>query len=279
MATIEKTGFHPESKRADKYRLFLSRLVDANIVYGQMDKNLLQKYLDKDHIFVAQNTLDTNTLSNIKERLEQEGKDRIKERLGIRHEVNITYIGRMLPSKRPDLLVDIYNLLKTAYGITAGIHFIGNGELLPTIKERVQAEFPAEDFYFHGAIHDNEKTGELLYVSDIMVMPGGMGLSVNHAFCFDCPVLTFKRENGFPAHGPEIEYVVHQKTGFLIEEHTPEAVATALSQFIKNTTLKEEIRNNIQFAVRNVFPLEKMVEGVMECVNYLSNGTQKETLG
>lgn len=269
-----KIGFHPEKRLSDKYRLFLWRLVNANIVYGHADKRILQKYLSKKEVFVAPNTLDTPTLLKIKEKLQIEGKAQIRKRLNIKHKFNIVFIGRMLASKRPELLIDIYSILKSRYNLTLGIHFIGDGEMLQPIKERVRLNVLESDFYFHGPLYDDEKNGELLFISDLMIMPGDLGLSVNHAFCFGCPVVSFKRKNGIPAHGPEVEYVVNNKTGFLIEDSTPEAMAATINDFIRNNTLKEEFQKNIAFTVENIFPLEKMVGGVLDCIDYLTKGQQ-----
>jgi glycosyltransferase involved in cell wall biosynthesis len=265
-----KIGFEPETRFLDKYRLFLLKFADANIIYSRMDKDFLQKYLNKEKLFVAQNTIDTSTLIKIRERLENEGKINIKKRLNIKHEYNIIFISRMLRSKKPELLIDIYEILKNIYGIKAGIHFIGDGEMLPLIKKEVHLKSYDDDYFFHGTSHDNVLNGELLYLSNIMVIPGDLGLSINYSFCFDCPVISFKQKHGYPAHGPEVEYVINNKTGFLVEEQTPEAMANVINSFIVNNQLRNEFTKNIRFSVENEFPLEKMVSGVLDCINYVT---------
>ena len=266
-----KTGFHPEKRLVDKYRLFLLKAADANIVYGQSDKQMLQKYLGKEKVFVAQNTIDTSTFIEIRKRLEVEGCINIKQRLGIRHTHNLVFISRMLRDKKPEILITIYEILKNKYGITAGIHFIGDGEMLPAMKNEVEVKSYTDDFYFHGSVHDPVINGALLYISDIMVIPGYLGLSVNHAFCFDCPVISFREKNGYPAHSPEVEYVINNKTGFLVEEHTPEAMAEAIHKLLINEELEIEIKKNVRDAIENKLTLEKMVSGVIDCVNYVTD--------
>ncbi len=264
------TGFHPEESWSDKYRLFLLKMVDANIVYSQSDRNLLRQFLKKDNIFVAQNTLDTVALGKIRADLEIEGSRAVKDRLAIKHSFNLVFIGRLLSSKSPDLLVDIYTLLKTKYDITVGIHFVGDGEMGPLIRKRVEDIGATEDFYFHGAIHDPRDNGAILFACDLMVLPGALGLSVNHAFCFDCPVVSFKRKNGYPAHGPEVEYLVDYQTGFLVSDHTPEAMAASVYEYFNDPALQDKMQKNVRHAVDQVFPLEKMVGGAMECIEYLT---------
>ena len=267
-----KTGFNPEKKRVDKFRLWLLKWVDAIIIYSQSDKKYLAKYLDPNKIFVAQNTLDTPTLNSIRDELVLEGKLGVKKRLGIQQEYNILFIGRLLASKKPDLLLDIYEILKNKYQFNIGVHFIGNGERFASIKERIEANFDTQDFYLHGAIHDNEKSGELLFASDLMVLPGAAGLSINHAFCFDCPVVSFAAKNWDPAHGPEIEYLINEETGFLLDKHTPEELASVIYKYLNDENLQKKFLYNIRHQVENVFPIEKMVAGVVDCIDYLKTG-------
>lgn len=263
-------GFKPKTRLSDKYRLLLMKWVGANIVYGKEDKDVLKMHLKKSEVFIAQNTLDTISTSKINKKLESDGKLTVKKRLNVDHKYNLIFIGRMISSKKPELLIDMYELLKSSYNLKVGVHFIGDGPMLSKIKEIVKEKFIQEDFYLHGAVYDDVKNGELLFISDLMVMPGYLGLSVNHAFCFGCPVLSFKKINGYPSHSPEVEYVIPDKTGFLLEEHSVEAMAAAGYKFLKDENLKKDFQENIKFMVKEVFPLEKMVDGVVECVDYLT---------
>ena len=143
--------------------------------------------------------------------------------------------------------------------------------MLPKMKSEVAEKSYTDDFYFHGSVHDPVINGALLYISNIMVIPGYLGLSVNHAFCFDCPVISFKEKKGYPAHSPEAEYVINNKTGFLVEEHKPEAMAEAINKLLINKELEIEIKKNVRDAIENNLTLEKMVSGVIDCINYVTD--------
>ena len=69
----------------------------------------------------------------------------------------------------------------------------------------------------------------------------------------------------------EIEYLINEETGFLVENHTAEELASVIYKFINSETLQEKFRTNIRHQVENVFPIEKMVEGVVDCVHYLTD--------
>jgi len=270
-----KTGFHPRQRWVDKYRLWLMKRVDAHIVYSTFDKKVLSHHINRHKIFVAQNTLDTNYLNQIRTALLNRGRESVKSQLGISHPFNICFIGRMLPDKKPELLLDVYEILKNEYHLTPGVHFIGEGPMLPLIKEKVEQRGYSRDFYFHGAVYDDQRSGALLFSCDMMVMPGYLGLSVNHAFCFDCPVLSFETVNGFPAHSPEVEYVVHNKTGFLVKKHSARAIAACLYDYLTDEKMQQAFKRNIRYAVTRIYPLARMVEGVLACINFLENENDK----
>jgi glycosyltransferase involved in cell wall biosynthesis len=123
-------GFHPEKSFNDKLRLFLIKKTDALIFYGQEGKQVISEYVKIDKIFVAYNCLNTIFLSSIRDKLESEGRENVKKRIGFTHKNNLIFIGRILESKHPQILIDIYEYLKNKNEISLCIHFVGDGEYL-----------------------------------------------------------------------------------------------------------------------------------------------------
>lgn len=264
-----KTGFHPESSFLDRVRLFFLKHSDAIIVYGQFDKKLLGNYIDGQKIFVAQNTLNTEGLIKLREQFEQEGKERLKQRIGFLRRFNLIFIGRLLADKQPLLVLDAVQRLVFELGLDVVLHYVGNGAELVALQERTILLGLQHHVIFHGAVHDDVKTGELLFASDMMVMPGYLGLSVNHAFCFDCPVLSFEQQEHGPFHSPEVEYVIDGSTGYLLAHHSAEAIANALNTYLKDSVLQMQFKQHIRNMVVEVFPVEKMVKGFEDAINYV----------
>jgi glycosyltransferase involved in cell wall biosynthesis len=263
-----KEGFHPEHSFLDKIRLYYLRRSDAVIVYGQLDRILLSRYINPAKIFVAQNTLDTNHLSIIKAKLEKEGRLELKQRLGFSQQFNLVFIGRLLEDKKPDLVVDVLKLLLEKFNIDVALHYIGDGPLLHELANKVECLGLKKRVYFHGAIYDDTYNGEILYASDMMVMPGYLGLSVNHSFCFECPIMSFDQHPSGPFHSPEVEYVLDNETGFLVKEHSAAAMAEVLNRYFKDLEIQHFIKCNINKMVRQVFPIEKMVKGFDDAIRY-----------
>ena len=227
------------------------------------------KYVNTEKIFVAQNTLDTHRLSSIRNKLAVEGKDKVKSRLGFDKQYNLVFIGRLLEDKKPLLIIDALYKLINVYELNIALHYVGGGSEYIFLKDKVQQLALENSVTFHGATHNNIKTGEILFASDVMVMPGYLGLSVNHAFCFECPVMSFEQQENGPFHSPEVEYVINNETGFLLKEHSADSLAFALNNYLKSPTLQITVKKNIQKMVSEVFPIEKMVKGFDDAINYV----------
>ena len=259
-------GFYPDTVWADKYRMFLMKLADAVVIYTKSDKQKLGQYIDDNKIFVAQNTLDRTQFLTIKNSLEQEGKDQVKHRLGFTHKYNLIFIGRMLKEKMPEKLLEIYEILNPILPNKIGIHFVGGGDIAH-LQALVNKNNWQTAVKFYGAIYDDAKTGEMLFASDLLIAPNYMGLSVNHAFLFNCPVVTFA-ENNLINHGPEIEYVVNDETGFVIPDVSVEHMANAVINYLENETLQLKMKNNIKRKMETELTIDNMVKGFTDAVSF-----------
>ncbi|MCK4798026.1 MAG: glycosyltransferase family 4 protein, partial [Spirochaetes bacterium] len=266
-----KKGFNPKKSLADKLRLFYLKKADAILLYGKEDKKLLSRYVDNNKIFVAQNTFDTTTLLDIKKKFELEGRENIKKRIGFKYKYNLIFIGRLLKSKYPELLIDIYEKIKDKLNNNLAIHFIGDGEKLKDIKRYVEQNNYTDNIFFHGSIYDDIKTGELLFCSDMMILPGALGLSVNHSFCFGCPVVSFKRGENGPFHGPEVEYVINGNTGFLAKNYDIDDMTKIIYNYLVNKDLQKKIKKNIYELITKTCSLENMVDSIVKCIDYCRN--------
>jgi glycosyltransferase involved in cell wall biosynthesis len=269
------TGFNPQSSWIDKYRVFLMKIADATIVYTQTDKKRMSNFVSENKLFVAQNTLDTKPAKAIRTQLDQIGKETVKQKIGFTHPFNLIYIGRIVEEKRPENLLDIFEILNEKMPKQVGIHFVGGGEIEP-LQKRIEDNNWGDSVTFHGWIHDSQKSGEMLYASDLMIMPGNVGLAVNHAFMFDCPVVTFLQTEMSP---PEIEYIVDNETGFKIPDFSIEKMANTIQAYLQNKALQQSMQKAIRHKMDFELIPENMAKGFTDAVQYVLRKNDYNTEG
>jgi glycosyltransferase involved in cell wall biosynthesis len=265
-----KSGYNPQGSLGDKYRFWLQKKADAIITYSNREKEELVNYgICSQKIFPALNTLDTNKYLAVRDQLEKVGKPTVKHNLGIPFQYNLIFIGRLYEDKWPHHAIEVLDFLVNKMSLPVALHFVGSGEMENFLVEYANNNNLQNNVYFHKEIYDELKTGELLFASDMMIMPGCVGLSVNHAFCFDCPVITFATHNCVPAHGPEIEYIIQGKTGIVINNKSTEDMANAVYNYLKNEVLQQEFKSHIRNLIENVCPIEKLTNGFNDAIHYV----------
>ncbi len=266
-------GFDPQRSWIDKYRVFLMKITDATIVYTQTDKKRMSQFVHPDKVFVAQNTLDTCPAAAIRAQFDTKGKARVKQELGFTRPFNLIYIGRIVEEKRPENLLDIFEILDKKMPNQIGIHFVGGGEI-ESLQQRVAKNGWQEAVTFHGWVHDAQKSGALLYASDLMIMPGNVGLAVNHAFMFDCPVVTFLQTDMSP---PEIEYIVDGETGFKIPNFSIEHMAETIKKYLQNIDLQLSMQKIMRHKMDFELTPENMLKGFTDAIGYVLSNPKNQT--
>lgn len=252
-----RRGFHPGRSLVDKYRRILINHSDGLLVYSQADKDyLLSKGIVRP-VYVLRPTLDSRAISNVKQHYLNNGAEHNN---GRQFKYNLTFIGRMNREKNPRGLLRMFDTFAPEYKQQAGVHFIGDGPELVTCK-RALADHPFRDhFIFHGEVYDEGAVGKIMMASDLVVILGEVGLSVNHALLYGIPVVTFTRDMNGPYHGPEKEHIIHGKTGFWVLKNDYLQLARVVQHYLENKDLQAEMRRFVcEYANVNL-KLEDMID-------------------
>lgn len=260
-------GFNPDKYFTDKIRLYLSQKADAVIFYWENGKEEVSRYSKvTGHYFVAPNTLDTDKQTELKRKFEITGKEKIKSELGVKEKFHFVYVGRLLEDKQIDLLLKAFSHLEKD---TAEIRLtiIGDGPEKSNL-ENLSRELKLKNIFFSGEITDDELTGKWIFISDAFVMPGRLGLSVVHTFCFGTPVISQKKEKHF--HGEGIGYVKDGVNGFLAEDENISELAERMKRIISDPELSDRLRTNAFYSSQNECSVESMINGINSAVEYVS---------
>jgi glycosyltransferase involved in cell wall biosynthesis len=234
-------GFSPETSLADKYRLWLIKKADYLILYGNLSKNILIKYVDEDKIVVAHNSVDSRKNIKLFNKFNTEGIEFVKRRLGFNKKYNLIYVGRLVVDKRLAFLINSFFHVNKVLNSNVFLHIIGSGDQKNTLVDLSYSLGLASSVRFYGDIYDESQLGEFIFASDLVVNPGYVGLSLNHAFSFGRPIITVAQQEGSgPYHSPEIEYLDDRITGILVHSVSELKFAEEVIAFLANLDFNKE---------------------------------------
>ncbi|HMB89729.1 MAG TPA: glycosyltransferase [Rhodothermales bacterium] len=254
--------FDPTQHMQDRYRLALARRVEACACYTQGVADHLRPYLPDKKLFVARNTIGMDTLFAQYDALAKQSKMAVRQELGLAPDAAVlAFMGRLVPEKGTQLLLETFAHI--CQDRPAALLVIGAGPEREAM-EAYTAQHHLPDVHFLGPLPD-EEAAPYLYAADVMLMPGYLGLVINHAFAFGLPVVSRRKPVGVQFHSPEVEYVQSGKTGLLSEGDG----ATDLAEAVR-TVLLDQARfsaNALDYA-RTYLGVDHMVDGLEGAIRY-----------
>jgi glycosyltransferase involved in cell wall biosynthesis len=248
-------AFRPQSNLLDRLHLRIIRLADAYVCYTEEIRQEIAQYAPAERLFVATNTLDTRSLFAVRQALEAEGKDNVKQRLELARRYYLSFAGRLQPRKQVPYLLEVYQILKHHYRTDIGLLLIGPGDL-DYFRRRI-TEAGLEDVHLTGFL-PLEDAGEYLFAADVMVIPGWLGLAVNHAFVFGLPVVSQRFGEHLTGHAPEAAYVQHGQTGWFAQVGDQEDMVRGIMHILEHWQTYSE---NVSAYAERYLRIERMMEG------------------
>jgi len=241
--TSVKNGFDPQNIK-DKIKLFFFNLADGIYFYTSNELELLSSYLHKPKLFYLNNTINVEKITSSILSLNLD-KDKLKIKYGISSKRIVIYCARFVKDRRPDLLIDLIEKMKTD-----DIFFIIIGDGL--YKPNFTGYINVNDF---GAIYDEKIKAELFSMADFSFQPAWTGLSVVESFSHGVPYITLGRSKSI-YQCVEYSYIINGFNGFIVQD-----IIEAQNLLIKtNDDLLNRMKNNsIRFAEENL-TLESMVD-------------------
>lgn len=163
---------------------------DAYLVYTEGGAvRLRAANVESTRVHVVHNTLDMAEQAALHERLRGADTYRIRDELGLRAEsLVVTFIGRVYAEKRVNELITLVRALN-ADGSSLRVEavVVGSGPALPDARVVTAG---LGDVHLLGEVRDQGVVARILRVSAAVVIPGKVGLAVNHAFAHGVPLFT-----------------------------------------------------------------------------------------
>jgi len=155
--------------------------------------------LNEQKAFWANNTLDTEAIWR-----------QYAFKINTSSEKTIMFIGRLIPSKRLDMLFQYFKVLKKKIP-NVKLIIIGDGPNADLVKKEAKND---QNIFWRGAIVDENRICQEMLNTHLVFLPGASGLSIVHSFCYGKPYITLK---DCKSHGPEISYLEDGNNGLILD--------------------------------------------------------------
>ena len=242
---------------------FIGRNADAILVPGTKHMEFFTTLgADPEKIFIM-----PNVSSIEKSAADNENKEKIREKLGLKDKKVVLYVGRLIKLKGVNYLIESFAKLSRKME-NAVLVIVGEGKRKEELQLLVK-ELEIEDkVYFTGNI-DNDLLGGYYLLSNVFVLPSittyfadACPLVVNEAMYFGRPVITsdavgttFMIKNG--------------ENGYVIPERDVDSLCEAIYKVLSDPQLEEKMGKNSEQLIEEGFRYENMIEGFNKAIKYV----------
>jgi glycosyltransferase involved in cell wall biosynthesis len=200
-------------KAVEAFKYQLARSADRCLVYSEGGSERLQQAgIPGEKIAVVRNTIDLEAECRLHSRFKQVDPLEIRRKFGLAHDSWILLcVGRLYKEKRIEELLELVRRINHQRLCIKPVEavIIGEGPEFDSLKTFGQS---IPGVRFTGAIYDQGLVAQYLRIATAMVIPGKVGLAVNHAFAHGVPVITRRHH----LHAPEVEYIEPGQNGLVI---------------------------------------------------------------
>jgi glycosyltransferase involved in cell wall biosynthesis len=179
----------------------------------------------------------------------------------------LLFCARLSPEKKAPLLMELFDRLAPRYPDLRLI-VIGSGNEHDKLSEMRQRRNNDHRIVLLGSVYEEEQLAPWFLGSDLFIIPGHGGLSINHALAHGLPVIAFSDSRG-SFHAPEIEYVQHGLTGRLVDpQRGIDGMADEISMLLDDPAQLESMRSAIPGFVDERLQIATMVRN-FGCVDVI----------
>ncbi|TGB06997.1 glycosyltransferase family 4 protein [Streptomyces sp. MZ04] len=222
----------------------------------------VQAGLPRRRVTVVHNSLDTTALAAARDAVTDADVAALRERHGLTQGRTGLYIGGLDKLKRTPFLIEAAERVARQL---PGFRLIvaGDGTHRPLVQAAQASGGPV---VYLGTVGDRDKA-LLGAASDVLLVPGAVGLCAVDSFALRTPVITCP----WPYHGPEFEYLVSGRNA-LVAPDDPEAYATAVVGLLTEPRELSRLRRTCQ-ADATRYTVEGMAARFARGVEGLIHGT------
>ena len=243
------------------------------VVSSSLKESLIQRGISKERILVNPNGVDPQKYSpKIK-------GDEIKSKYKLEHCKVVGFIGTFREWHGVIQMAESINLffrLNPEKKETVKFLLIGDGRLVPSVKEVINSGGHSNDVIFTGLIPQNEGP-KYMAVCDILLSPHIK--NPDGSKFFGSPTKLFEyMAMGKPIIATDLDqigYILeHKKTAYLVEPGNIDQLTNAIYVLLEDEKLREEIGNNARIEILEKYIWDKNIERLTEKLNIVMSKTE-----
>lgn len=237
-----------KNKLANKFRVLLSKIADAVILYN---KNSMQNFTDKgisqNKVFVANNTFHVAPrvpCFNCKK-------------------TSVLFIGTLDERKELDKVIQTFSALIPLIPPSISLDIIGDGVLLNDISNLIKSLNLEKRVFLHGKITDTSLLVDYYKKAFCSVSYGQAGLSVLQSLAYGVPFITKKNA----VTGGELNNIEDGINGYLLSDDLDD-LRSILSLLINDGSLSKQLGKNAYDYYSRYATIENMVFGFEQAIAF-----------
>jgi glycosyltransferase involved in cell wall biosynthesis len=207
-----------------------ARHADGYLVYTASGKErLVELGVADEKIFVIRNTLNVEGEIELQRNRSHDSEADLRRELGLQPDSTVLlYLGRVYREKRVEEFVSLIGALSPGERGESAVEgvVIGDGPDLEGARRKGEG---IDGLHFPGEIRDGDLIARYMRLAAALVIPGKVGLAVNHAFAHGVPVIT----RAGSLHAPEFEYLEPGRNSIVVAGGFDDFVAT-VAEFVNS---------------------------------------------
>jgi len=176
----------------------------------------------------------------------------------------IIHVGRLDKWKNVDMLILSLKNLLPLYP-DAELIIIGDGDQMDNLVNLAEKLKISHKIIFTGAIYDYQILGKYLLASNIYVLAGMGGLSINDAMIFELPIICSVCD------GTEKFLVRHNYNGLFFKQNDLNDLIEKIKYLFDNPSLAKQMGKNSLNIIQNEINVHTVVNKYIEVFNFVLN--------
>jgi glycosyltransferase involved in cell wall biosynthesis len=227
------------------------------------ERHQLRRRVSPSKIRVVGTAIDEQRIFRVKEALDADSVIDLRAKHNLGGQFLLLQVMRLTAIKKPELLVDLVENLKSKIDRFTLI-LIGGGDCEGQVKSLLSARGLASFVLFVGPIYSESELAKWFSMSDVFVVPTCIGLSAHHAFAYGLPVIT---DSSLTNQASEFEIIEHGYNALIYPEGDIDAFADNVIMLKNNASMRKELSKNACATVSSKYSLRSKVNNFLKIID------------